>query len=288
MTQETQEQVEQTPEQATAEFEAGFNSIRSDDVTPPEPKEVAAETSVTDTEVSDDGKKAEAEAEPEEPTFLGMTESQIKSLLERATRIDALEQQLQKAHGKIGELNRTVTEYSSRNQKPTQQQAAPANDENAGEVGQWEQDFPEFAALAEAKARKIAAEMMQGQQPSQQQAIDADAIKDQIVRETNIAIMDANYDGWRDTVASQDFSLWIATQPAEVQETFNNTVSAKALGSILSSFDNWKNKVGDRSAKNKARLEQALIPTGNGSKVTHAPTAHDEFVAGFNAIRASY
>ena len=125
---------------------------------------------------------------------------------------------------------------------------------------------------------------MSGQVNSQSQSIS----RDEIVREANLAIMDANYDGWRDTINTQDFALWIATQPADVQEQFNNTVSAKVLGGVLSSFDNWKNKVADRGNKSKARLEQALIPSGNAAKVSHAPSAHDEFVAGFNAVRANY
>lgn len=281
-----QEQIEQTAEQAAADFEAGFNSILSDGTSPPEQKVVEPEkvADQADPEAEKQESQESANAETDEPMYFGMSESQIKSLLERTTRIDALEQQLQKAHGKIGELNRTVTEYAQH--KPTQQQAAPANSASEEEVSQWEKDFPELAALAEAKARRIASEMMQGSQ--QQQAVDASISRDEMIRETNIAIMDATFDGWRDTVSSQDFSLWIATQPADVQETFNTTVSAKALGSILTSFDSWKNKVGDRAGKNKARLEQALIPTGNGSKVTHAPSAHDEFVAGFNSVRAQY
>ena len=136
--------------------------------------------------------------------------------------------------------------------------------------------------LGLAKARKIATEMMGGQQQGQSIS------RDEIIREANLAIMDTNYDGWRDTIGTQDFALWIATQPADVQEQFNTTVSAKVLGGVLSSFDNWKNKVADRGNKSKARLEQALIPSGSSAKVSHAPSAHDEFVAGFNAVRANY
>lgn len=275
-----QEQIEQSAEQDNADFLSGFNAVRPDDAQalPEQKQEVAPE----ETPAQEEAAKEEAKAEADEPTFFGMSESQIKSLLERSAQVDEIKDQLRKAHGKIGELNSTVQNLSSQRQQPTQQ--APATSLDESEMSQWEQDFPELAQLAEAKARKIATEMMSGQANSQSQSIS----RDEIVREANLAIMDANYDGWRDTINTQDFALWIATQPADVQEQFNNTVSAKVLGGVLSSFDNWKNKVADRGNKSKARLEQALIPSGNAAKVSHAPSAHDEFVAGFNAVRANY
>lgn len=275
-----QEQIEQSAEQDNADFLSGFNAVRPDDAQAlPEQKQ---EATPEETPAQEEAAKEEAKAEADEPTFFGMSESQIKSLLERSAQVDEIKDQLRKAHGKIGELNSTVQNLSSQRQQPTQQ--APATSLDEGEMSQWEQDFPELAQLAEAKARKIATEMMSGQVNSQSQSIS----RDEIVREANLAIMDANYDGWRDTINTQDFALWIATQPADVQEQFNNTVSAKVLGGVLSSFDNWKNKVADRGNKSKARLEQALIPSGNAAKVSHAPSAHDEFVAGFNAVRANY
>lgn len=275
-----QEQIEQSAEQDNADFLSGFNAVRPDDAQAlPEPKQ---EAMPEETPAQEEAAKEEAKAAADEPTFFGMSESQIKSLLERSAQVDEIKDQLRKAHGKIGELNSTVQNLSSQRQQPTQQ--APASSLDEGEMSQWEQDFPELAQLAEAKARKIATEMMSGQVNSQFQAIS----RDEIVREANLAIMDANYDGWRDTINTQDFALWIATQPSDVQEQFNNTVSAKVLGGVLSSFDNWKNKVADRGNKSKARLEQALIPSGNAAKVSHAPSAHDEFVAGFNAVRANY
>lgn len=277
-----QEQIESTPEQDNADFLSGFNAVRPGDEQSPEP--VAAANDV-------DPKKPEGEAEEqiqespgapsEEPTYFGLSESQIKSLLERSAQVDDIKDQLRKAYGKIGELNSAVQNFSQQRQ-PTPN-TAPANDDHA-EMSDWEKDFPELAQLAEAKARKIVQESLGNISAQQSGGVS----RDEVIRETNLAIMDATYDGWRDTVASQDFSLWIATQPENVQETFNTTVSAKVLGGILSSFDAWKTKTNDRSTKNKSRLEQALLPSGSNSKVTHAPSAHDEFVAGFNAVRAQY
>lgn len=276
-----QEQIESTPEQDNADFLSGFNAVRPGDEQSPEP--VVAND--VEPNKPDGEQEEQADEEPgkqsEEPTFFGLSESQVKSLLERSAQVDDIKDQLRKAYGKIGELNSTVQKLSEQRQ-PTPA-AAPAGEENA-ELSDWERDFPELAQVAESRARKIVQEAMGGLSTQQTETLSME----EIVRETNIAIMDATHDGWRETVSSQDFSLWIATQPESVQETFNTTVSAKVLGGILSEFDSWKAKTNDRTTRNKTRLEQALLPSGSSGKVTHAPSAHDEFVAGFNSVRAQH
>ena len=270
----------QTAEQDNADFLSGFNAVRPDDAQAlPEPKVVEPEPADDKPEVtSEEPPKEASKDEAEGQTFFGMSESQIKSLLERSARVDEIENQLRRAHGKIGELNANLQNLSSQ-QKPTQN--APAEQPVEEGTDRWAEDFPEVAAIA----RKVAAEAVQAQLPtSQGQAAPAfDPVE--IDKAINIAVMDATNEGWRDTVNSQDFTLWIATQPADVQETYNTTISAKELGKVLKSFDSWKTSTIDRSNRNKQRLEQALIPTGNASKVSHAPTAHDEFLAGFNSVR---
>lgn len=279
-----QEQNQQTAEQeasaASAEFLAGFDAVRnSDEQHSPEsaPVEDAPAQEVEPESKQDapgdtgKGEPDEPNGESEEPMFFGMTESQVKSLLERSARVDEIENQLRKAHGKIGELNSHLQNLT---QKPTQQ--APAEAET-GDLGEFESDFPEVVAIA----RKTVMDAIKGL-PAQAGASQDPA---EIEKAINIAVMDATHDGWRDTVSSQDFALWIATQPEDVQVTFNTTNSAKELGRIIKSFDGWKDQVKDRGNRNKQRLEQALIPSGNTARVAHAPTPHDEFLAGFNSVR---
>lgn len=110
---QTQEQ-----EQNSADFLSGFNSVRSPDEESPEPKRVEKEAAA---EVAPE--QPVKEEAKDEPMFFGMTESQIKSLLERSARVDDIENQLRKAHGKIGELNANFQNLSTQ-QKPTQ--SAPA------------------------------------------------------------------------------------------------------------------------------------------------------------------
>lgn len=275
-----QEVVEQTAEQDNADFLSGFNAVRPDDAQAlPEPKAVEPEPADDKPEPSaEEAAKEASKDEAEEQTFFGMSESQIKSLLERSARVDEIENQLRRAHGKIGELNANLQNLSSQ-QKPTP--SAPAESTSEAGTDEWADNFPEVAAIA----RKIAAETIQAQMPTAQGQAAPVIDQTEIDKAINIAVMDATNEGWRETVNSQDFTLWIATQPADVQETFNTTISAKELGKVIKNFDSWKANTQDRSNRNKQRLEQALIPTGNAAKVSHAPTAHDEFLAGFNSVR---
>ena len=275
-----QEHIEQTSEQNTADFMAGFNAVRNSDAEAPEMQAVEAEKKEDEPVTAEEQTTDATEAAAEEQTFFGMTESQIKSLLERSAKVDSIEDQLRRANGKIGELNGTLQQLAAQRQ-PTQHAPAPPLEDE--ELKRWAEDFPEVSAIAEARARQIASEMMQGMQ---QQAPAFD--KNEMIRETNIAILDATQDGWRETINSQDFALWIATQPADVQEAYATTNSAKVLGGVLNSFNGWKAKTEDRGAKSKARLESALLPSGGTAKVSHAPTANDEFLAGFNAVRSQY
>lgn len=268
-----QEQIDQ--EQSDNDFNAGFNSVRSpDDYVPSEEKKEPVVEAPVEAEAQEPAK----EEPDEEPLFAGMTESQIKSLLERSARVDSIEEQLRKAHGKIGELNGTLQEIKTRQSQPTPKEAPAVAPEV---VSDFERDFPEFATFAEAKARRIAEEMLQNTPP----AVPAEDIRSQLQQEMQLGIMDAIYPDWRETVSTQDFNLWIATQPPEVQQTYANTWNANELGGIVSGFKNWQQTANARAAKSKQRLEAALTPDSTASKVVHAPSSQDEFLAGFNSVR---
>lgn len=268
-------------QQDEAAFAAGFESVRN---APDDFGQSEAQPEKEPEQKEPEAKEADKapEQKDDEPVIAGLTESQIKTLLERASRVDAIEDQLRKAHGKIGELNGKLQEFASHKAQPTQ--SAPAAPIDDAELAAVERDYPEFAKLAEARARKIAAEMLQGHTPAAQ-GPSAEEIRAEVSRDMQMLLMDTLHDGWRDTVQSQDFSLWIATQPTDVQQRYATTESAKELAGILSAFKTAKESVQDRSARNKQRLEAALTPSGAATKTQHAPSAEDEFAAGFYSVR---
>lgn len=270
-------QIEQQ-QQDDAAFAAGFDSVRnaSDDFGSPEVKEPEAK----EPEVPEQQEPEQAEPEAEKPVLAGLTESQIKSLLERSAKVDAIEDQLRKAHGKIGELNGKLQEFAAHKQPTPSAPAAPVDDAGLAAV---ERDYPEFAKLAEVRARKIVAEMMAGQTPATGPS--ADEIRAEVNRDMQMLMMDSLHDGWRDTVNSQDFALWIATQPETVQQTYSTTESAKELAGVLAAFTKSRAPQPDKRAQSKQRLEAALLPSGTPAKASHAPSDQDEFMAGFYSVR---
>ncbi len=271
MTTEAEQQA--TDEQESAAFNAGFDSIRngSEGEQPPEHRY----------EEPEDQPQEQEPEQPEEDALagLGLTASEIKSLLQRAAKVDSIEDALGKAHGKIGELNRTLQELKSSGQRPTQQQA-PAGGYDDESLTEFESTFPEFAPAVEARARRIAQEVMQqsaqaGQQP------DPEAVS----KAVNLAVMDATHKGWRDTVASQDFDLWIATQPDSVRQTYATTWDHNELGEILGQFSVSRRAVADRTTKSKQRLEAAITPDSRALRVSRAATELDAMQAGFESVR---
>lgn len=270
MTTETEQEQEYSDNDS---MEAGFNAVRggsgssSDDYESPEEKQDEPEV--------EDEQESEPEPEVEEPVFAGLTEKELKSILERATRVDSLEEQLRKANGKIGEINGTLKELQSR--KPTQH--APAESDDA-DLSEFEATFPEFGPAVDARAKKLVTELLAANQ-AQGQASDPEAINKQV----NLAVMDMTHDGWQETQATDDFKLWIASQPEDVQQTYQTTWSAKQLGGIFTAFKNRQQATSARAAKSKQRLENALTPDSRTQKVTHAITEQDAMQAGFDSVR---
>lgn len=271
MSTENQEQQAQEHDDSESML-AGFDAIRggsysaSDDYKSPD----AEKDTSADEDAEDDGS-----GEEDAPVFAGLTESQLKSILERATRVDAIEDQLRKANGKIGELNGTLQEIQRR--RPTQH--APADDLDDEQIAEFESTFPEFGPAVEARARKIAQEVMQSQQAQGQHD------PEEISKQVNLAVMNTTHKGWQQTTASDDFKLWIASQPPDVQQTFQTTWDAQELGGIVTAFTSRQKAASARSTKSKQRLEAALTPDGRSSKVVHAVTEQDAMQAGFDAVR---
>ena len=217
----------------------------------------------------------------------GFKRSEVKRLLEQASKVTDLEQQLRKAHGKIGELNTRIQP------KAPAQPAAPAHTaapEFPQELKQFEQDFPEFATYAKA--------LLQAQQPAAQAAppaqeeqtvataaSPASAELDPVVIE--LAVMDRMHSGWREKVAGQEFSLWLAAQGQEVQSAFAAADTAQTMAAVIGQFDQWeaaKAAQAQKHAKGKQRLAAAVTPQGNAPQPQTALTEDQAFEMGFNAI----
>ena len=217
----------------------------------------------------------------------GFKRSEVKRLLEQASKVTDLEQQLRKAHGKIGELNTRIQPQAPAQQAAPVHTAAP---ELPAELAQFEQDFPEIAAYAKA--------LLQNQQPpaqvappaQEQQTVATDAAPataelDPLAIE--VAVMDRMHSGWREKVGGQEFQLWLTAQGQDVQAAFDAADTAQAMAAVIGQFDQWeaaKAAQAQKHAKGKQRLAAAVTPQGNAPQPQAALTEDQAFEMGFNAI----
>lgn len=288
--------------QEQAVFEAAF----AGDDTPADTQEVVAEVerqSEVDqageqdpdtTPASDAVPQGEAEAAEEDPVLLdGLTRSELRRLLGNAADVDSLRRQLDKAHGHIGDLNRKVQQAFT---------AKPAGD-LPPELKQFENDYPEFAQYARALAggarvvpqqdqptQQAAApqaqyEPEQVQQPQQAQQAQSDQQGlDPLVLE--MAVLDRIHDGWRNTVQSQDFGLWLSAQGQDKQQAYESATTAGEISGLLGEFDQWaqaRNSVTERAAKGQQRLQRAVTPSGGVQRPSAALSDQEIFEAAFRS-----
>ena len=92
-----------------------------------------------------------------------------------------------------------------------------------------EELFPEFTRAAEARARRIAQEVMAQQQPAQTDPA-------QLQQTIALAVMDATRPGWRNTVQTDGFQTWIAAQPEDYQQTYASTWDTAVFSGVLNDY----------------------------------------------------
>ena len=288
-----QEQPQQTQEEFDAEVESAFNqTLNPGD----EPELKVYEENPKDESISEGDGEQEVKAEEVDTdpvVFGGLRESQVKTLLERAARVDAIEEQLRKAHGKIGELNGSMIELRQTRQQPAAKQQQSDNellDDSFFEA--LAADYPELPATIEQKAQRMAQEILEQQgytqQPQerqyQQPVQSASPDPYEIQKAIGIAVMDATHNGWRETVQSQDFQLWLATQPERARTAYENTVDPSELWGIINGFNSHSAAAG-KTTRNRQRLDAAIVPDARSGKVSHAMTEEEAMIAAFNSGR---
>jgi len=266
------------PESAASSTAAPEGAVA--EVTEPEPaaEPQAQEPAEAVPETPAEPAKAEPKAGDldDDPVLLdGLKRSELHRLFSNAAEVEQIKRQLDKAHGHIGELNRRLQ------QSPAPAAAPAAVPELPPELKQFEDDFPEVAQYV--KALGLAKQPVQEQPAPQQEPAQAGA--DPVALE--LLVMDRMHKGWRDKVASQEFSLWMTTQGT--QASFDTAHTADELSAVLGQYDQWataRTAAADKAAKGQQRLKAATTPAGNAPRPQTAPTEQDAFVSGFKSVLA--
>lgn len=100
-------------------------------------------------------------------------------------------------------------------------------------------------------------------------------------------VLDRVRPGWRETVAGQEFNLWLGVQDQSFQQGYFQANTAEQFAGVLDQFGQWqtaRQAAVSKSAKAQQRLERSLTPTGNAPKPQAAMTEDEEFEAAFNAV----
>jgi hypothetical protein len=252
-------------------FAEGFSGVHSQEPTLTEP----------DGALPADNGAPSGEGQPEAPTVLaGLTEDELKTLLAKAARVDELENQLKTridtVFGKIGELNRTLQQ-----QQQSRVQLGPAA------LKRFSDEFGEEAAkaLADDLSEAIGGGSGFSQEDVgrmfQEYAADFEARSQRDMEERFMTHLVPN---WRETVSSNDWTLWLQTLPPEEAEKVINDPTALGLHQSIQRFGTWK-EAGQRRQQNQSRLASAVSPQGVPSATSPKLSDHDAFVAGFRAVR---
>ena len=223
--------------------------------------------------------KEKPKAEDEDPVLLdGLKRSELRRLLGNAADVETLKRQIDKAHGHIGELNRRFQQTQAAAPRAAAAQELPPD------LQQFEADYPEVAqyvrALGITPQQRQETPPADVQQPAHADAQPAQAGPDPLAIE--MVVMDRMHKGWREKLATQEFSMWLASQGDQVRQAYDTAQTADAMASVLGQYDQWagaRTAAADKAAKGQQRLQRSMTPSGNAPRPQGAPTELEAFEA---------
>jgi hypothetical protein len=267
---------ETTPEEDAAAFESGFSEAHGDELPANE----------QEAKHSPKGGADEQGQGEEGPMFAGLTETELKNLLSKASKYDELEGRV---FGKFGEVQRTIKQMQESGiggQRMTL---------TADKLKRLSEFDPEFAEAIAADLSEILYQTGPAQ-PDQAPQQDPDAMHravesrvseatDQLAKQFEAKLLSIKHPDWQDVARSPDFDMWKSTLDQQTQHDLTNAWDASFIASKLDEFKTWKGRSSKRQT-NQRRLEQAITPNG-AQGLPDGQTDDDAFLSGFNSMRGS-
>lgn len=251
-------EVEVTDEQRNAAFEEGLGIARGE--TPPavvpdkqaEQNEELPNKQLDEGEEEEKPKEAAAEEAPAEEVIpgLNLTPSEVKAMLASAAEAKEYSAaETRKLHGKFGEIQRELKRLST------------------GGTAKITKDT--FKKLAEAGYEDVAELLAEdlGMMPSAP-TVDYDEIDqrfsgklkesiDAVTAQYETKLLTIRHPDWQQQAASDEWKLFLATQPAEKQAEIGSSNDGLWLAGVFDEFNAWK---GRGKEKTNTRLERAVAP----------------------------
>lgn len=308
----TPEQIQANAEEDAA-FEAAFNTANGDE---PGTKE-STSSSTTEAPAADtpaaDNQGATLETDPATGTQLvkpgaaasdddapvTITRRQLNELNGVRDLVTGLQQELRRTvdstNGRIGSLQQTL--------KEVKEQASQGIRPSFEQMEALEEEFPELASTLKRDLTRIFGKGNETQPQANDEAsgaaapgaasanpLEAPEVR-KILRDKELAIVDARHEGWRDLPATTEWHAWANSLPPTAQELLRTTRDAATLSEALDHFKEWKKAEDEKRAASASassqrgkRLEHA-IPATTGSSTGHVsiPNEDELFEAGFKA-----
>lgn len=208
------------------------------------PQASAAPESSADDESADESEAGDAEdvedteeIEPED-IWAAASEDQRKAFKDLEHRYKSDQGRVTAMQKQLDQLKQQLTE--ARQAKP---ESPPKNDDNAVDWAAFERDYPDeakaFKAMQKQSDEKIE-QLTQALQGMQNQT--SMQLPD---------LLDATRPGWRETIESKDFDIWLAGQEDDSKARYTSTKVADAV-SLLNDYEKHKAAKKDKAAKLKA------------------------------------
>lgn len=288
-----------TEKQADTDFAAGFETEIPSTVTPEmrtevpakvEPKPEPKPQPKVETKVAP---KTEPKPKPAAPEYVQITKADLDELKAAASKTTAMETQLSKAFGSVGDLKETVRKL---------QAATPAG--HAVEMpklvlAKVRKDFPELAGLIEEDLAE-SLKGLRGTGTATEKSADPAAVQ-KLVTAAAIAnereVLEDAYPNWMDITGAAEtpekadpnhpFRKWLATRDAAYQQKVNSTNSSAVIVRAIEKFKaataapaRVQPKPAPKVAARVDRIRSAIQPKGDGGQPAPLKTT-DDFSAGF-------
>lgn len=279
--------------QDDASFEAGFNQARGDEPTaeiPPIAKEeppAAAVSPAPEVTPEAPAEPTESEAVDTQELIAGLTPGELKAALAKAAEVDRIRAEMEshnrKVFGRFGELQGEMKKLMD---SPKGQPVKITRDT----FKRLQAEFPDLAELlAEDLSDVLTSPAQSNFDPAQlEEQFKAKTEEfntriEEVTRKQETKLLTMKHPGWRQTVQSDDFTLWKGTLPEDVRTQLDNSWDAAFISDALTAFDTWKGRGAQQANK---RLESAITPQGVPAPSPPQPSEEDAFVSGFKTARS--
>jgi len=219
--------------------------------------------------------------EGEKAQELKLKTDELMSMLAKIPQLEEMStKEIQKVHGKIGELNRTLQELKSKGAGSTAVRLAEAKFDKLRE---------EYPDLAELLAEDFKGLQLEGPAAVSDEVINAhvearvqeqvSVVRDELQKQMQVSLLQIQHPDFQVIKDSDEFKVFLQTLPEEERQKVDETWDAMYLSTVFTNFKSWKNERTKSKEQRQSRLRNALPPKTNTAPVRSGPMTEEEAFA---------